>query len=105
MQDSKFSGVAEGSCIVAEMSGNPSEPLASAHHVITTDVDSELMNNSTTVNKVTGYSCLVSLTSPHFTQCLAATLPVTSSAAPEGRSSGSPDWLSLQLLCPLCPAL
>ena len=105
MQDSEFSGVAEGSCIVAETSGNPLEPLASAHHVITTDVDSELMNNSTTVNKVTGYSCLVSLTSPHFTQCLAATLPVTSSAAPEGCNSGSPDWLSLQLLGPLCLSL
>ena len=43
----------------------------------------------------------MSLTSAHFTHCLAATLPVTSSAAPEGRSSGSPDWLSLQLLGPV----
>ena len=34
--------------------------------------------------------------SAHFTHCLAATLPVMSSAAPEGRSLGSPDWLSLQ---------
>ena len=35
---------------MAETSGNPSEPLASAYHVITTDFDSELMNNNTSVN-------------------------------------------------------
>ena len=41
----------------------------------------------------------------NFTHCPTAALPVTSSAAPEGHSLGSPDWLPLQPLGPLCLAL